>query len=209
MQVLIEARRTLRDLEDERLVLEMAVVELLRIRELQTLRDAMNGVAGRPAAPLPRARAAVAAVAAAPPAPPPAPPRAPIAPPADVAPASNAAIVSLDPAGRLTQLRAALLRESHASLAVLLQGVVAVREENGVLLVAPAGAEPLPAFPNVRLDEATRRLGKKLFAAPLVVRSERATTTTDEAAPPSRRRDALEQIQELFGGETVAGSEPT
>jgi DNA polymerase-3 subunit gamma/tau len=79
MQVLLDARRALRDIEDERLVLEMALVELLRIRDLETLRDALAGAAPTaaaataanrlsavPAAPL-RSAAAVAAGAPPPP----------------------------------------------------------------------------------------------------------------------------------------------
>jgi len=110
MQVVIDARRALRDLEDERLVLEMALVELSRIRELEALRDAIAGIerggAGAPAtarpvaapaiaAPaMPRSAPAAAAAAAAVPAAVPAPSAPPRAAPIVNAPIVNAPIVN-------------------------------------------------------------------------------------------------------------------
>ena len=109
------------------------------------------------------------------------------------------------PAARLEQLRSALYKESP-SLAALLENVEAEREENGVLLVTARGGGPPPALPNARLDEATRRLGRKQFGGPLILRGELPQTA---AAPDSNspRRGALDQIKELFGGETVSGGE--
>jgi len=200
MQVLIEARRALRELEDERLVLEMAVVELARIRELQSLGDALATIAA-PAAARPRP-------AAAPPAPPP-PPAPPVTstPPASSkrAPAPVPPTAAAEPAARLAELRSALLQEAP-SLAALLQTVVALREEEGILVVAPAPGSPPPPLPNGRLDETTRRLGRKLFGVPLVLRGEGAAPRVEPPAAPPRRA-AVDQIRELFGGETVAGAE--
>ncbi len=197
MQVIVEARRALRDLEDERLVLEMAVVELARIRELESLREACSAASATSAPLSPAARAAPAKPTAAKPTP------AALAPaPGVVAPRADAA----DPASRLEQLRGALGKESP-SLAALLESMVAVGEQDGALLVAARPGSERPQLPNSRLDEATRRLGKKLFAVPIVVRAQALAAPPREEGARSSRQAALDHVRELFGGETVAGGE--
>jgi DNA polymerase III subunit gamma/tau len=210
MQVLIEARRALRDLEDERLVLEMAVVELARIAELQSLRDALaqvgDGVraAPRPAAvPIRGTGAAAAAIPA--PAIAPRPASAPPSAPSAVAPpAPQAAAPPEELAGRFDQLCEAILRESP-SLAAQVDAMVALREADGTLFVGAKQGRTLPNLPNARLDEVTRKLGKRLFGAAWILRP--AADAAPDAAAPSIRSRALEQVRDLFGGETVAGGE--
>jgi hypothetical protein len=64
----------------------------------------------------------------------------------------------------------------------------------------------LPATPNARLDDATRRLGKKLFDVSWVLRPE-----TVAAAPVAGGETAaqalLSEVKHRFGGETVSGGE--
>jgi DNA polymerase-3 subunit gamma/tau len=194
MQVLIEARRALRDLEDERLVLDMVVVELARIRELENLRDAIAAASAAAPRPSP-ARPALAPRAA------PAPVSHLSSPPASTAGARPAATPE-----RLNQLRAALERENLPSLAAILDAFVAVREEEGVMLVAPKPGAVAPALPHARLDEATRRVGKKLFAAPIVLRTE-LPAAPKAAAAAAPQRVALDQIKQYFGGETLSGGD--
>ena len=216
MQVLIEARRALRDLEDERLVLEMAVVELARIAELPSLRDALaqlpagvpSSTPARASAPTPPPRAPASR------APPPAaaaptavPAAAPVAtPPAAASPATPPAA---DLPARFQQLVAALMSESP-SLAVQLGGFVPLREAEGVVEVAPKAGQALPP-PSARLDEATRRIARRLFGTAWVVRPVAAPRDAANAAGRApgagevARTRALEQIRDVFGGETVAG----
>ncbi|MBL8841545.1 MAG: DNA polymerase III subunit gamma/tau [Planctomycetes bacterium] len=292
MQVVIEARRTLREIEDERLVLEMALVELARIRELEELRDAIaRGGAGptattappstprpapraAPAAPVPpsatpslapppashrpplasavpppapraasslpvpatpaapAAPAALSALSAPPPAasvaapppsaapqPPVVPPAVvppPVAPPAPIAPArpfavgggGAAAVPALEPSplgapARFEQLRAAVQKEAP-SLASLLDTVVPVREEGATLWVRGKPGAPAPALPNARLDEATRRLGKKLFGQAWLVRAD-VVVERPPSDGPTPAQSLLKQLTARFGGETVSG----
>ena len=224
MQVLIEARRALRDLEDERLVLEMAVVELARIAELPSLRDALaqlpagvsSNAPARATAPPPSPRAPpppprAPASLAAPPATAAAPAATPAAAPA-AAPSAAAPVATTPPAdlpARFQQLVAALMSESP-SLAVQLGGFVPLREAEGVVEVAPKAGQALPP-PSARLDEATRRIARRLFGAPWVVRPVAAPRDAASAAGRApgagevARTRALEQIRDVFGGETVAG----
>ena len=51
----------------------------------------------------------------------------------------------------------------------------------------------------------TRKLGKRLFGAAWILRP--AADPARDAAAPSVRSRALEQVRDLFGGETVAGGE--
>ena len=210
MQVLIEARRALRDLEDERLVLEMAVVELARIAELPSLRDALaqlpagvpSNAPARASAPSPSPsvppRSAVSAS-----------PKPSAAAPAAVPAAASAVAPPADLPARFQQLVAALMAESP-SLAVQLGGFVPLREAEGVVEVAPKAGQALPP-PSARLDEATRRIARRLFGTGWVIRP--AATTRDAASAAGRapgagevaRTRALEQIRDVFGGETVAG----
>ena len=218
MQVVIDARRALRDLEDERLVLEMALVELSRIRELETLRDAIAGIerggAGATARPV---AAPPLAAPRAPPPPPLAPPRAapavaPPPPPAATAspaaspppPASTSAPPPAAIAARYEQLRAAVQKEAPSRTA-LFDAFVPVREEAGTFFVVPKPGVAPVALPHAGLDDATRRAGKRLFQAPWVVRLDGAG---ERAAPadPQAANQLLSQVKQLFGGETVSGS---
>jgi DNA polymerase-3 subunit gamma/tau len=216
MQVLIDARRVLRDLEDERLVLEMAVVELARIAELPSLRDALAQLASTPSpvsAP-PRTAAAPSAAfprAAAPAAKSSPPPRA--IPPAAAPPSATAprAAAPADLAGRFRQLAAELMAESP-SLGVALNAMVPLRESEGTVEVGPKPGQELPPLPSARLDEATRRLGRKLFGAAWLLRPAAAVRDGGGAAAgraasagDAARTRTLEQIRDVFGGETVAG----
>ena len=214
MQVLMEARRALRDIEDERLVLEMALVELARIRELESLRTAISSAAspaaGRQAAqaqPPPPAVAAASLPVAKPrtaatllAAPLPSPQLA--APPPAALPSPP---VRADLTSRFESLRGALAKESP-SLSALLDAVEPVREDGGVVQVRARGDAPLPLLPNIRLDEAARRLGKRLFDCSWVIRpetvAERPVTGGGSAA-----QVLLSEVQKLFGGETVSGHE--
>jgi DNA polymerase-3 subunit gamma/tau len=213
MQVVIDARRALRDLEDERLVLEMALVELARIRELESLRDAIANAGAtattRPAASPPIATPPRAAPMAAPPiAPPPAPMAAPMAAPAAASPAPAAAPPAPPAptglAARYEQLRAAVHKEAPSRTA-LFDAFVPVREEAGTFYVVPKPGAAAVTLPHAALDDATRRAGKRLFQAPWVVRLESAG---ERAAPvdPQAASQLLSQVKQLFGGETVSGT---
>jgi DNA polymerase-3 subunit gamma/tau len=208
MQALIEARRTLEELDDERLVLEMAAVELARIRELEPLREALarvasgavTAVSGSSAPPRPSAS----------PPPPAAAPR--VAPPLAAATsagahagaaAAPAHAPAADLATRFEQLRAAVAKES-ASLASLLSALVPVSEGSGVVAVSGKPGAPAVKLPDQRLDETTRRLSRRIFGTAIVVRAELPTKTAAPSLPPSA---ALEQIQRTFGGETLAGDD--
>ncbi|MBM4015057.1 MAG: DNA polymerase III subunit gamma/tau [Planctomycetes bacterium] len=220
MQVLLDARRALRDIEDERLVLEMALVELLRIRDLELLRDALAGAAAparppagppqraviappSPAPPpvttppvAPSAPRAATPAAARPPSPPPPPP--PTAPPAGSGGGG-------DLPARFERLRAALLAEAP-SLAALVAPLEPVRDDGGVVQVRARSGPGLPATPNARLDEATRRLGKKLFDVSWTLRPETvAAAPTGGGDTPAQA--LLVQVKQIFGGETVSGQE--
>jgi DNA polymerase-3 subunit gamma/tau len=224
MQVLIEARRALRDLEDERLVLEMAVVELARIAELPSLRDALQqiaaggGAAARaPAAPIRQAAASASASATATTVPsatarPPFAATSSVTPSASTASAAPAAAPA-DLATRFDQMCEAILRESP-SLAAQVDAMVAVQETEGTLYVVAKPGRTLSSLPNARLDEATRKLGKKLFGvawvvrpAPDTARDSGASSGSPASPAPSARSKALDQVRDLFGGQTVAGGE--
>ncbi len=254
MQIVIEARRTLREIEDERLVLEMALVELVRIRELESLRDAVSGLAGTPVgaprsspapraalspsplpapAPVARTPASTAAPAAIPPASAQVAMPAPIAPPAPApaalataplaapvaapvaaprpqpaAPSGAAAAPAIDPAApfasRFALLRAALQREAP-SLATLLDTIVPVREVGATVYVSGKPGAAVPALPNAKLDEATRRLGLKLFKQAWLLRLDVAVERP-AGDGPTPAQALVRQLKDRFGGEVVSGN---
>lgn len=218
MQVLVESRRRLRDLDDERLILEMAVLEMTRVSELPSLADALRSLGKAPAQQAPAQAQAPAQ-----------PPRkaresgGPVSQPtkpastrptstrsARPAPEGKETRASRGPTGEPSEVFERLmtrLKTEAPSLVPWFSRVEPVTLVGVELTVrAPAGTSLAP--PDDRAQSVLRRVTRKLFGKELAVRlQEPPTSTRDEVKEigEDRRREQLEQIRDAFGGETVEG----
>ncbi len=216
LQVVTECRRLLRDLEDERVALEMLVLELVRLGELPQLVDLIRRAgAAAEESPKPRAMAATQpggenrSVPA---------PRKPVASNASAEGRATAQARALEVSPKkeiqrsddsgaevLTRVLAVIRTEAPSHL-LWLQQVEAVQAQGTELQVREKKGEnpgPMPA----RLEGDFRRLARIALGKEWTIRLEESRPSAETSHGDPLQQRQLQQIRDLFGGDLVPGRE--
>ncbi|MBI4881580.1 MAG: DNA polymerase III subunit gamma/tau [Planctomycetes bacterium] len=188
--LLLQARRRMREHDEPRLPLETALLRMARLPATMPIGEALALLLGEPApaAPAtPRAAAEPAARAAARPAAPPA------APP-----------LREDPAVVLERI-AAEVRVNHGAMAAFLGTLRALALDGVNLDVVPADAGPrLYNLDDPKLRRAVAEASLKLYGQALVLRAGSGAKAGGQEAPPAApSRSTVDRVRKLFDGEVI------
>ena len=206
MQASLQCKRMLRDLDDERLALDMLVTELVRISELPRLAGLLQGldngdlsrataVASNRAEKLPGAGK-----------------RAPTSPRRQPSESTKTSIAAAKPAavqevGRAEETFGILknkLAQRYPSMLVILGKLQPHSVTDGVIWVETDSQMAVAEIGTERFQSAVRELTNEAFGQSLALRRRDPTTNRKPSQDETKHRQALDTIQDMFGGETVS-----